>query len=96
MGRQHSQGGMGETGGAIKAQGLCWGIFLRVRPSLGLREGIVYMVCPRPPGERVVGERGTVRDVLEGGSEGGGWLGPPLLLGSPYGPRRRRSKNFEA
>ena len=32
-----------------------------------------------------------------GGSEGGGkggWLGPPRLRGSPYGPRQRRAENF--
>ena len=40
------------------------------------------------------------RDVLEGGdggSEGGGGgglAGTLLLLGSPYGPRRRRAENF--
>ena len=26
----------------------------------------------------------------------GGWLGPPLLPGSPYGPRQRRAETFEA
>ena len=31
-----------------------------------------------------------------GGSKGGVWLGPPLLPGSPCGPRRRRAKHFEA
>ena len=27
---------------------------------------------------------------------GGGWLGPPLLPGSPCGPLRRRAEHFEA
>ena len=31
---------------------------------------------------------------IRGGGEG--WLGPPLLLGSPYGPRQRWAENFEA
>ena len=31
---------------------------------------------------------------LKGG--GGGLAGTPLLPGSPYGPRRRRAKHFEA
>ena len=31
-----------------------------------------------------------------GGSEGGGLAGPPLLLWSPSGPRRRLAENFDA
>ena len=40
---------------------------------------------------------GGGRDVLERGEGGGGGgTGAPLLLGSPYGPRRRRAENFYA
>ena len=46
----------------------------------------------RDPGQ-LRGRRGLARDVLGGG---GGLAGTPLLLGSPYGPRRRRAKIFEA
>ena len=39
--------------------------------------------------------QGCIRRGGEGGW-GGVWLGPPLLPGSPHGPRRRGAKKFEA
>ena len=43
------------------------------------------------------GGGGGGRDLLERGGGRGGrgvWLGPPLLRGSPYGPRRRRAQHL--
>ena len=44
------------------------------------------------------GGQGCIRRGVRGGLKGeeGGWAVTPLLLGFPYGPRRRRAKNFEA
>ena len=52
----------------------------------------VRLKCPVVPDTSL---QGCIRRGGRGGLKGGGgWLGSPSLLGSPYGPRQRRAENF--
>ena len=75
------------------------GIFVNDARPPGFQAGVFRSRCQPGGGGRPI----PGRDALEGGEGGGlkrgggaGWLGPPLLPGSPCGPRRRRAKTFEA
>ena len=74
-------------------------------PGSGRGKGDLHPAAlpPRPrcgvvPRAGVLGWAGGGGGGSEGGGGGGlkgavGWLGPPLLAGSPYGPRRRGAEN---
>ena len=63
--------------------------FQSCQPRGMLRAGTVH--CPPPQ----CTNEGGMGGGLKGGG-GRGWLGPPLLPGSPYGPRRRPARIVEA